>query len=96
MVTGSLLCVCATVFLAGGTVSLRVRLWSSNGWKVTGLPETASRVKIFPQKKIGYASCDQYTRDVEVDMRASEERAQTRVMDTGTYTRIVQLHALGT
>ena len=53
-------------------------------------------MKIFPQKKIGYASCDQYTRDVDVDMRASEERAQTRVVDTGTYTRVLQLHAIGT
>ena len=66
------------------------------GGKSRDFQRQAGRVNTFPQKKIGYASCFQYTRDIDVDMRASEERAQTRVMDTGTYTRIVQLHALGT
>ena len=61
-----------------------------------GTSRDGESCEVFPQKKIGYASCDQYTRDVDVDMRASEERAQTRVMDTGTYSQVLQLHALGT
>ena len=60
----------------------------SDGWKVTGLPETASRVRTFPQKKIGYAPCiDTHTTCAWAraygDMRTGTRHVQSARTRTG-------------